>query len=132
EDVELAIQCALALDNAFLFALHFGAPSPDLRLECLAVLDQLFLTGDYRALAQILGFALRFRHNALGGFFGGGLRSGLTPIFRRRARAASYKKQCRQGENSNAKRGNQRGHIHMDLCSTTAKAAERRVELLAI
>jgi hypothetical protein len=122
EDVRLAIEHRLALVDPALFAFDLFAPAAYLRLEFLAQSDELFLTGNDRALSQILGFALAFRDDPLRRFLSGRLRGGKSLYLSRSADASPEKEESRRGDNKGAKRGSE-NFIHMDLCSTAEWAA---------
>ena len=60
EDLELAVEIAVAFLDTPLAALDLVAPLPRLRLPALAKLDRLFLSRDDRCLPERFGFASRF------------------------------------------------------------------------
>jgi len=124
EDIGFPIEHRLALGDASFFALDFLATAANFLLEFLAKLDELFLTGDDRALAQILRFALAIGDDPLRCLFRGGLGGGEALDLRGDADPTSKKEESRRGENESAKRGSE-NFIHMDLCSTAEWARSR-------
>src|SRR3954469_8187434 len=122
EDIGLAIENILALGDPSFLPLYFLAAAAHLGLELLAQPDQLLLSGNDRALSQVLSFALALRDDPLRGLLCRRLRRGQSLDLGRSSNATPEKEESRRGEYDGAKRGCEY-LIHMDLCSTALWAA---------
>jgi hypothetical protein len=111
EQVDLLLELRLAIVDATLLALHFLATMARFDFPRLAQLDQLFLTGEDRALARRLGFTLGVADDALGQFLRGALRGALCragaladrrPKNKNAAEATTQSTQAQRRESSNS------------------------------
>jgi hypothetical protein len=98
EQVELPVEHDFALLDPLFLALDLLAPAPRLDLPGLAQLDQLFLPGHHRALAQRIRRLLGLTNDPLGGLLGGGLGLGLQRPLGALTRLLSEIEKSRGGE----------------------------------
>ncbi len=126
EEVDLLLELVLALVDAPFLALDLFAPVPRLDLPGLAELDQLFLPGEHRALAQRLGLALGVADDALGQLLGARLGEALRLAFSLLS-ASSPEDESRCGSHNckHANYSDKKCRIRVHLCST-AVAPRRR------